>query len=192
MTSEQESQSREAFEAAWMNQYPSCGELIFMQSHIAANRYINTRVNDGWIMWQACESRMQKRIDDLTAENTKLHGWVNDMSQKSPTELRQAKRISELEALINTPQTADWLEAVKLEAAHQIERWGSDHDAGKQPQDWFWLIGYLAGKALASAISGDVEKAKHHTISSGAALLNWHRAITGESTKMRPGIEDPQ
>ncbi len=43
--------------------------------------------------------------------------------------------------------------------------------------DWFWLIGYLAGKALMHALAGDRDKAKHHTISTAAALLNWHRAM---------------
>jgi hypothetical protein len=101
-------------------------------------------------------------------------------------------RVLDLEGRINTPHTDDWFEAVRLEAAHQIERFGAKHDAGKQPQDWFWLIGYLAGKALASAIVGDDEKAKHHTISSGAALLNWFRQLTGDSNAMRPGIADPE
>jgi Mg/Co/Ni transporter MgtE len=102
------------------------------------------------------------------------------------------ERINELETLINTPKIDDFLEAVKLEAAHQVERWGSAHDAGKEPQDWFWLIGYLAGKALASAVRGEAEKALHHTISTAGACLNWHRALSGESTRMRPGIEPPK
>lgn len=100
--------------------------------------------------------------------------------------------IARLRALVNTPHTDDWLKAVPLEAAHQIERWGTSHDAGKAPQDWFWLLGYLGGKALHAAILGDVEKAKHHTISAGAALLNWHRAMTGDTTAMRPGIKPPE
>jgi len=98
-------------------------------------------------------------------------------------------RLLELEGRINTPHTADWFDAVRLEAAHQVERFGADHDAGKNPQDWFWLLGFLAGKALACAIAGDDEKAKHHTISSGAALLNWFRQLTGDSNRMRPGID---
>ena len=107
-------------------------------------------------------------------------------------------RIAHLESLINTPHTDEWFEAVRLEAAHQVERWGSAHqverwgsahDAGKQPSDWFWLLGYLGGKALAAAIKGDHEKAKHHTISTGAACLNWFRAMTGDSNAMRPGSE---
>ena len=39
--------------------------------------------------------------------------------------------------VINTPETADFMSGVPLEAAHQRERWGSDHDAGKTPFDWF-------------------------------------------------------
>lgn len=99
--------------------------------------------------------------------------------------------LERLNALINTPTTSDWLEGVRLEAAHQQERWGTDHDAGKTDPDWFWLVGYLAGKALFAIMQGDKEKAKHHTISTGAALLNWWRHITGEATAMRPGIEPP-
>lgn len=113
----------------------------------------------------------------------------SDASVAEVAELRE--RIIELETLINTPQTGDWISAVRLEAAHQIERWGVEQDAGKSPSDWFWLIGYLSGKALASAVIGNVDKAKHHTISTGAALLNWHRHLTGESRLMRPGIAEP-
>lgn len=155
-------------------------------------------------------------------------------------------RVAQLEALINTPQTDDWLEAVKLEAAHQIERWGVDHDKGKKPEDYFWLIGYLSSKALVAANApqnsryrhiktggtyellsagedehqrvmvavyrgesdGKVwtrpwneffdgrfeslpsipnEKALHHTISTGAALLNWWRRMKGIEVTFQPG-----
>lgn len=99
---------------------------------------------------------------------------------------------SELErprALVNTPTLHSFRDGVVLEAAHQRERWGSAHDAGKQPSDWFWLAGHLAGKALHAQVSGNTEKALHHTISTAAALANWHAAISGESTAMRPGID---
>lgn len=104
---------------------------------------------------------------------------------------RLQARVTELEGLINTPGTDDWQESVRIEAAHQVERWGSDHDAGKTPLDWFWLIGYLAQKAAFSAIAEDTAKAQHHTVSTAAALLNWHRQISGAPTGMRPGIEPP-
>lgn len=98
-------------------------------------------------------------------------------------------RVQELEALINTPHTDEWFEAVRLEAAHQVERWGSSHDEGKQPADWFWLLGYLGQKAMTAAMAGDETKARHHTISSAAMLLNWFRAIVGDTNAMRPGID---
>jgi predicted transcriptional regulator len=94
--------------------------------------------------------------------------------------------------IINTPETADFMAGVPIEAAHQRERWGSSHDAGKKPEDWFWLIGYLAQKALRAQNAGDTTKALHHTISTAAALGNWHAAIAGVDTSMRPGILPPQ
>jgi hypothetical protein len=104
---------------------------------------------------------------------------------------RQAREIERLTTLIDTPHTDDWLSAVPLEAAHQVKRWGVEHGVGKTPLDWFWLIGYLAQKAAASALAGDVEKAKHHTVSTGAVLLNWFRRLTGDDHTFQPGI-DPQ
>ncbi len=98
-------------------------------------------------------------------------------------------RIAELEKMISAPHNADWFDGVKIEAAHQTERWGASHDAGKAPADWFWLIGYLAQKAMTAHQAGDTGKATHHTISTGAAMLNWYRAITGQSDAMRPGID---
>lgn len=96
--------------------------------------------------------------------------------------------LERLHALINSPEVGDFLEGVRLEAAHQVERWGSQHDEGKEPQDWLWLIGYLAGKALRAQIDGDIEKAKHHTISTAAVCLNWHGRLTGARTEFRPGL----
>lgn len=93
------------------------------------------------------------------------------------------------EQLLNAPETHDFMAGIALEAAHQRERWGEDHDAGKSPFDWFWLIGYLSQKAAAAAVDGDLEKARHHTISTAAALANWHAALAGQSNSMRPGID---
>ncbi|RDC59745.1 hypothetical protein HME9302_00940 [Alteripontixanthobacter maritimus] len=95
------------------------------------------------------------------------------------------------EEIINTPETQDFMAGVPIEATHQRGRWGSEHDAGKGPLDWFWLIGYLSQKAATAQMAGDMDKAAHHTISSAAALANWHAQITGRSSAMRPGIEPP-
>jgi hypothetical protein len=97
---------------------------------------------------------------------------------------------AQVHALVNTPETEDFFKGIELEAAHQRERWPSEQDAGKTDADWFWLVGYLAGKCLHAAIAGDKTKALHHTISTAASLANWHRALKGEGN-MRPGIETP-
>jgi len=114
------------------------------------------------------------------------------------------ERVEELEALISSPQTEDFLQAVRVEAAHQVERWGVEHDESKADQDWFWLLGYLAGKAVheGKSIAMTVavgnnptqheQKRLHHVITTAAACLNWHRHLTGENTSMRPGIEPPK
>ena len=102
-------------------------------------------------------------------------------------ELRSWARIRA--EIINTPETADFMAGVPIEAAHQRERWGSAHDTGKEPEDWVFLVGWLLGKASVAARAGEIEKAKHHTISSAAALANWHAALTGADSSMRPGID---
>lgn len=100
----------------------------------------------------------------------------------------EGAEITRLQALLNTPELHDFAKAVVLEAAHQRERWGAAHDAGKTAPDWFWLLGYLGGKALQSHLAGDVEKALHHIVATAAAACNWHAAVDGSSTAMRPGI----
>lgn len=104
--------------------------------------------------------------------------------------LEQALQAHDLHALINNPHTDEFLPAVKLEAAHQRDRWGDAHDRGKSAENWFWLVGYLAGKCLRAAITGDREKAMHHTISSAAALANWYEAIKRDTTGTGVGQDD--
>lgn len=83
--------------------------------------------------------------------------------------------IKYLQELINNPEIQDFVKGVMLEASHQRERWGKNHDMQKSPEDWFWTLGYLAGKALQAQRAGNQEKYKHHLISSAALLANYHR-----------------
>jgi len=80
--------------------------------------------------------------------------------------------VERLDALINNPHTEEFLEAVRLEAAHQRERWGDAHDARKTDEDLYWTLGWLSGKAVRFESQ---EKRLHHLITSAALLLNWHR-----------------
>jgi hypothetical protein len=94
----------------------------------------------------------------------------------------------------DTPHNSDFMTGVAIEVAFQRERWREAHDRSKSAENWFWLVGYLAGKALFSMIGGDREKALHHTISAAAALAQWHAAILndksgsgrGEDTDLMP------
>lgn len=130
-------------------------------------------------------------------ERDPYHGcFTGDCPHESYRECMEsiAEYVVNLETsteMLDSPETNNWIEGVELEAAHQIKRWGVAHDQGKTPFDWFWLIGYLAQKAAHASVAGDIDKAKHHTISTAAALLNWHRQLSGESDRMRPGIEAP-
>jgi hypothetical protein len=116
---------------------------------------------------------------------------AEELAEKAESALAASQaEAKELRALLNTPETEDFDKAVPLEAAHQVKRWGAEHDAGKNAEDWFWLVGYLAGKALAAFKAGDLTKAKHHTISTAAALRNWHAHIRSGQSVMRPGIAE--
>lgn len=84
---------------------------------------------------------------------------------------------------IDTPMTTEFLTAVALEAAHQRGRWGQAHDKEKTPADWFWLVGFLAGKAL-----HDVRgKRAHHIVATGAALLNWLECDSRKDAECKNG-----
>jgi hypothetical protein len=87
------------------------------------------------------------------------------------------REIDRLNSIINTPENDDFLRGVSIEHEHQRQRWGDAHDRSKSAEQWFFLVGYLMGKALRAAVNGDKEKALHHTISSAAALGHWHKAI---------------
>lgn len=81
-------------------------------------------------------------------------------------------RLQELERIINTPATENFITGVQREMAHQSDRWRNT-DPHKTHADWFWLISHLAGKALNAIIRRDPEKARHHIITAAAALGNW-------------------
>lgn len=147
-------------------------DLIEIEDHINAERVrIVQHSDDDWAV---------RYLGDLAKDGRTILNALASITRE---------RDEAREGLINNPETEDFVRGVSLEALHQIERWGADHDAGKEPLDWFWLIGYLAQKAAMAAISGDLTKAKHHTISTAAALANWHAQLSGKPTAMRHGVD---
>jgi len=103
---------------------------------------------------------------------------LNYAIERLVRELHEAKEeTNRLNSLINNPHWGDFFKSVKLEAAHQREKWGEGHDIKKDDKDWFWLIGYVSGKALHNVRS----KQLHHIITTAAVCFNWFR-ITKEQS----------
>jgi hypothetical protein len=149
-------------------------------------RAVGPSSEEGWLVSEELANQFGHRVGSFIAICSPEN--VSALLAERDELVAEVERLT---ALIDTPHTDDWLSAVPLEAAHQVKRWGVEHDVGKTPLDWFWLIGYLAQKAATSVLAGDVEKAKHHTVSTGAVLLNWFRRLTGDDHTFQPGI-DPQ
>jgi len=124
----------------------------------------------------------------------------------------KAKEFDRLHALVNTPELVDFPAAVHLEAVHQEERWGKKEQESKAAIDWFWLVGYLSGRALehdreAERLLAQVggsdaeadrafydlqiahhrEKAVHHTITTAAALNHWHASMLRKARVAQAG-----
>ena len=113
--------------------------------------------------------------------------WFEEVKKANYALAAAEAEIARLTTILNTPETREFVEAVSREAAHQRERWGEAHDVEKEPEEWFWTLGYLAGKALHSQRAADHEKFLHRLIASAALLANQHRlaalrAPDGEGT----------
>ncbi|MDQ7982245.1 hypothetical protein QYH69_34030 [Paraburkholderia sp. SARCC-3016] len=126
-------------------------------------------------------------VDTLNAWAIEAHDAIETLRRERDEARAEVERLS---AIINTPQANDFLRAVSIEAEHQKQRWGSEHDAGKTNADWNALIGYLLAKALTAMAIGNREKSEHHVITAAAVLKNWHATVTGQNNEMRPGYAD--
>lgn len=100
--------------------------------------------------------------------------------------------MNQIQEIVSKPHNNDFVTGLIVEAAHQVEKWGEAHTRGKEPEDWLWLLGWLISKATMSHRTGDIEKAKHHCISSAAVLLQWHSFLSGHDTTFIPGDSDLQ
>lgn len=175
---------------------PACFEC--MDHHGGRDLFTEARHRQAWVCRRWDSPRFSVWLEKLAIQ------WTGEAQQQtgteegtwlSRTEIEQrakfysdaiarqqasAKEIERLTTQLNTPEILDFSRAVVLEAAHQRERWGEEHDTTKTDADWFWLIGYLAGKALHNPPkpeSDPVEKRLHRIITVAAAAGNWHRIV---------------
>jgi hypothetical protein len=127
------------------------------------------------------------RWRETIREARALSHRVDGIGSWSRVAVQLYDELVRLDGLLNQPETHDFSKGVVLEAAHQRDRWGDQDRNAKNAWDWFWLVGYLAQKAASAVVAGDTEKAKHHTISTAAALANWHAQLAGVYADFEPG-----
>lgn len=128
------------------------------------------------------DEAMRKRLEAAYRDCAEMRRALDSLTENGSERINLAAEVIALEAklaTINTPEIGDFLAAVEREAKHQRLRWPSDHDEGKTDADWFWLLGWLAGKAVHATTS---EKRLHHIITTAAACLNWHAQVIGASS----------
>ena len=111
--------------------------------------------------------------------------WGNPEQQMRIDELekiviQKEETIKYLESLINTPTIDNFLSGIIYESAHQVERWKDNVDRESESFNWVFLVGHLATRAAAYHEAGNKEKALHHTITTAAVCLNWHRFLKGD------------
>lgn len=185
-TRPEEDRLRSALQVAERERDLRSAQIGMIASELAGDsklHWLNDRSDPRWTPTiQEAWSLRQKVREDAK----QIVGLMHERDAALARAEKAERERDELRALINTPQTSDFLEAVKLEAAHQVERWGSEHDEGKSDSDWFWLLGYLAGKAIRPG--QPLEKVLHHIITTAAACLNWHKQKTGTETLHSAGV----
>lgn len=147
-------------------------------------------------------------LAQIAEANKNPHGFfavLLQWAEQADAEIQRLRPLAAKYDALNTPEIKDFLAAVEREALHQRNIHAHKGDAGKSDADWFWLLGYLGGKALhagavarADAAFGNrpesvqaQEKQLHHIITTAAACLNWHAARVGTYQDMRPGIAAP-
>lgn len=175
--------------AARSNPAPVAGEFDWADcaGRYAAEGFPPNPDDDLYRERGVCAAVILKAISDYAA-------WRDARDREV---LEEVKELRARLAKINTPEIADFLSAVENEAKHQRLRWGAEHDGGKSDADWFWLIGYLGGKAIHTDIlefpneQKYLEKKLHRVVTIAAVALNWFAAIKGTHTEMRPGIAPP-
>ena len=140
-------------------------------------------------MLERIRRSLLRHSSDEECEAAKCGCWVQT-AEEGVAMLRNEnadleEKFLALRAAVGEPLNADWFEGVRREFAFQADRW-REPDKIKQPEDWHSLVVLLASKAIAAQHCGDKDKALHHTISTGAALLHWWHAIAGKSNQTSP------
>lgn len=85
---------------------------------------------------------------------------------------------------INKPELNNFIEGFKIEAVHQVERWGLEQEEKKPPHHYIMVLAKLMGKLAVAIWDKDADKFKHHCITIAASLFNCHRQIDKPGTEV--------
>lgn len=161
------------------------------------NREISFRVSNGIVEYTDNDRHRWAPSHHATEEEEAMYTALRNMHDTGNAQITQdsSRLLRPMEAVtkeqINTPELTDFIRGIQLEALHQRQRWGTNHDQGKTPEDWLWLLAYLATKASQASRYNDQDKYLHHIITCAAACLNWHANASGINTEMKPGAPEP-
>lgn len=119
---------------------------------------------------------------DLGKVEKQVMKAMDDYLDGETTELK--KQIEKLNLLINNPELNNFIEAIKIESAHQTERWGREHEENSPPHHYVLVANKLLGKIATSIFDSDSDKFKHHCITLASMLHNCHRQIDKAGTQI--------
>jgi len=122
----------------------------------------------------------EKSLPTLAEDVARLRERARNANGMTLDDALALQRVLDAIETINTPAIDDFFAAVEREAKHQRLRWGTEHDTAKSDADWYWLIGWLAGKAVHAS---DASKRLHHIITTAAACFNWHATRVDQTTE---------
>ncbi len=102
-------------------------------------------------------------------------------SYASQAVARREKEIRQevIDELINTPQSANFIDSVKTEMAHHLERWGDE--SYREPHSFQMVVSYINGKLLKAIWDKDKKKYEHHLTTIAAVCGTAHKYLKSKS-----------
>jgi hypothetical protein len=110
-------------------------------------------------------ARLREALDASLARRL----YVEEQARQAEAEVAQLREALEA-SRIEHPETGDFLRGALTEAAYQRQR--RPDDAEKSDADWFWVAGFILGKAVHAG--PDDPHALHHLEAAAGLLANWH------------------
>jgi hypothetical protein len=123
---------------------------------------------------RVCDALLQERLDRLDIEDIDVQ--LTKSSRDLLLEEIRQDAVTAIESAFDDPVIDDFIEGLRIEIPYQQHVWNVE-DAGKSISCWIRLIHHLTAKIGESDWNHKPDKAKHHIITTAAALANFHAAM---------------